>query len=108
MSVTDSPGKPPTGRARRSGRSRTHDSRKPPAWPGASCCPAPTLRWGSLPGSGEESRGEFVVQFSVEVAFQVTAVTLGEFLRNGVRNCDAFGYGHAVADLAEHAGQRNI
>src|SRR5690242_3011002 len=103
MSVTGSPGKRRTRPPRRKTHPATRRQQEAPGTAGGFLLfPRPIPGVGLLlPGAGEEARGEFVVQFSVEVAFQVTAVTLGEFLRNGVRNCDAFGYCHAVADLTE-------
>ncbi len=61
-----------------------------------------------LAGSGEHALGEIVVQFGAELAVEIAPVALREFLRDGVRNSDAFGDGNPVADLAEHAGQRNV
>jgi hypothetical protein len=39
---------------------------------------------------------------------KVTAVALREFLRDGIRNSNAFSDGNAVAHFAEHAGQRDV
>jgi hypothetical protein len=61
-----------------------------------------------LAGPGKHFSGELVVKLAAEVALKVTAVTLGEFLRDGVRYGNAFGDSHAVADLTQHAGKRDI
>lgn len=73
----------------------------PGRWPGASCVPFPSADGLPLAGAGEKAGGKFVVQF--QVAFEIPAVALGEFLRDGVRNRYAFSDCHPVADLAEHA-----